>query len=492
MTGNPFSRQNAGPLPGRLKELDRPMHEALADLIHGCSPDPSTRTAATTAFVLSLWQLGGLKLTRQIPSMLLIRPEMDGPDPIDDFVMTVIHDEAKNEPRVQSEGPFMHAPIDLAPRAMQSAVLIRRNLGKKIPPDDHNKRLEADTAEKKFRAAQRTGHGYGRSRCYGKAWHPDFGLLTDADHPLILRLNNEDDRSEFCRDLLEEPEKIVFPQGIGANLFPTAKAVVLSGSLTANLWTGKHARMFLASGMPFFVVPHVAGAPLHEKGLNLLQCFAMIWQSAPLLPVETALRLPGADWVRRYHLALRKRLALLPLAAEFPALQAIHQLDEICRRIVGVAWGPHSTEGEALALYQDLFHHTLRGLVIGMASHTWFGMGLMPGAEWVALRKKAARLLDRLRHEGPVTKTDLLKNFHLCKQERDVLLEQLAGQGLLRVDVDGRTVAATTYREFVVGLYASEEFPAVESLGGRVPDKDTGSDGEIPKRGVVRGNDGDR
>jgi len=100
------------------------------------------------------------------------------------------------------------------------------------------------------------------------------------------------------------------------------------------------------------------------------------------------------------------------------------------------------------------------------AENALFGMGLMPGAKWVALRKKAARLLDRLRHEGPVTKTDLLKNFHLCKQERDVLLEQLAGQGLLRVDVDGRTVAATTYREFVEGLYASEEFPAVESREG--------------------------
>jgi len=145
----------------------------------------------------------------------------------------------------------------------------------------------------------------------------------------------------------------------------------------------------------------------------------------------------------------------------FPILQAIHQLEGICKRIVGVARGPHSTEDETVALLSDLYHHTLRGIVIGVASHLWFGVGLMPGEERVEMQKKAARLLYRLRREGPATKTDLLKNFHLFAPERDLLLEELAGQGLLRLD--GPTVAATSYREYVEVLYASEEFPAVES-----------------------------
>ncbi len=195
----------------------------------------------------------------------------------------------------------------------------------------------------------------------------------------------------------------------------------------------------------------------------------MIWQSTPLPRVVPALRLPGSDWVRHYHRKLLEHLAVLPLQPLFPTLQAVHQLEGVCKRIVGVARGPHSTEDEAIALYQDLYHHTFRGIVIGMASQLWFGPGLMPGEKHDDLRKKAERLLRRLRDKGPVTKTDLLKNFHLTKPERDALLEQLAGLGLLRLD--GPTVAATSYREFVEWLYASEEFPAVESQRDRVPDE---------------------
>jgi hypothetical protein len=445
------------------------MHEVLSGFIHGCAPDPATRTAATAAFVLSQWQLSTGPLTSQTPSMLLIRPEGTGPDPIDDFVRTLVHDEKENEPRVQREGPFVNGPINLAPKAMENAMHSRWKLGEHIRPDDLGRKREAEAAEEKFRAAQVTGHGYGRARPYSKAWHPDYGLLTDADDQLILRLNNDEDRSGFCRDLLEAPGKIVLPLGPGANLFPVVKTVSISGALTPDdLWTNNLAGMMLASGRPFFVLPHVADAHLRGTGLRALRCFAKIWQSHQLNRVEAAPQLPCSDWVRRYHLALRERLAVLPLQAMFPILQAIHQLEGICERIVGVARGPHTTEDQAIALLSDLYHHTLRGLVIGVASHLWFGVGLMPGEAHDDMREKAERLLRRLRDKGPATMTDLLKNFHFSKRERDSLLEQLAGLGLLQVD--GSTVAATSYRDFVEGLYASDEFPAVESLRDSVLD----------------------
>jgi hypothetical protein len=461
MTGSPFSPQHVGPLPEKLKELEQPMHEVLAGFVHGCSPDPATRTAATAALVLGLWQLGGKALTPQIPSMLLLRPEGTGPDPIDEFVRTLVDDERNNEPRVQKEGLFMHRPIEVAPRAMANAMFIRRSLGQNIRPGDLGRRLEAQAAEEKFRAARVTAHGHGRSRRYHNAWHPDYGLLTDADDQLILRLNHDEDRSAFCHDFLNEPGKIVYPQGLGANLFPARKTVTVSGALTADLWSGPLAEKIFCSGMPFFVLPHFADTPLREKGLNALACFAMIWKSTPLPRVVPSLRLPGSDWVRHYHRKLLEHLAVLPLQSLFPVLQAVHQLEGVCKRIVGAARGPSCTDNEAIALYRDLYHHTFRGIVISMASQLWFGLGLMPGEEHDDLRKKAERLLRRLRDKGPVTKTDLLKNFHLTKLERDALLEQLAGQGLIRVD--GGSVAATSYREFVEGLYAREEFPAVES-----------------------------
>jgi hypothetical protein len=459
MKENPFSPKQAGPLPAQLTELAQPMHEIIADFIHGCDPDPATRTAATAALVLSLWQLGGRALTHYPPSMLLIR-EGGEADPIDEFIRTLVHDERANEPRVQRDGPFMNAPIERAPQAMKNAVILRRKLGERIPPDDFNRQFEADAAEKKFRAAQLTGHGYGRTRSYGKAWHPEYGLLTDEDGELTLRLNDDEDRSTFCHDFLNEPGKIVFPQGVGANLFPARKTVTVSGALTSDLWTGHLAEKIFSSGMPFFVLPHFADALLREKGLNALGCFAMIWQSTPLPRVIPALRLPRSDWVRHYHQKLLEHLAVLPLQTLFPVLQAVHELEGVCKRIVGAARGPSCTDNEAIALYRDLYHHTLRGIVIGMASQLWFGLRLMPGEEHDDLRKEAERLLRRLRDKGPVTKTALLKNFHLFAPERDLLLEELAGQGLIRVD--GDSVVAGSFREFVAGLYGSEEFPAVE------------------------------
>src|SRR5690606_30163245 len=124
-------------------------------------------------------------LTHYPPSMLLIREEGE-PDPIDEFITTLVRDETANAPRVQDSGPFMNAPIERAPQSMKNAVILRRKLGERIATHDYDRQFEADAAEKKFRAAQRTGHGHGRTRSYGKAWHPEYGLLTDEDGELIL------------------------------------------------------------------------------------------------------------------------------------------------------------------------------------------------------------------------------------------------------------------------------------------------------------------
>ena len=66
-----------------------------------------------------------------------------------------------------------------------------------------------------------------------------------------------------------------------------------------------------------------------------------------------------------------------------------------------------------------------------------------PGSE--NPRRSALKLLKRLRATGPVTMTDLLKNFlHLKKRGRDALLERLGEDGLVRIE--GRTVVATSYQ----------------------------------------------
>ena len=98
-------------------------------------------------------------------------------------------------------------------------------------------------------------------------------------------------------------------------------------------------------------------------------------------------------------------------------------------------------------------------MVLSVAGLAWYGLGLHLGPECELLREKAVKILKRLRSKGPMTTSELLKNFHLKKQERDLLLQRLAGENLLQVE--GGEVSATTYRQFVEGLYRREEFPPV-------------------------------
>ena len=53
-----------------------------------------------------------------------------------------------------------------------------------------------------------------------------------------------------------------------------------------------------------------------------------------------------------------------------------------------------------------------------------------------------------------------MKNLHLKAGQRDMLLQQLANEDLVRIE--GKCVVGTTYPEFVDALYQRPEFPQVE------------------------------
>ena len=185
----------------------------------------------------------------------------------------------------------------------------------------------------------------------------------------------------------------------------------------------------------------------------------MIWKNTDIPAVSPSPRLPGSVWVEAYQTALRRRLARLPGPYEFAVLQAVHQLDGVCDRIVNFAAGSEAGLDERVALCQDLYQHALRGMVLGIVGLSWHGPGLHLGPEGEPLRTRALKLLKYLRAKGPTSKSAILQNCHLKKHQRDVLLEHLAAEDLVRVD--GATVSATTFAEFVRALYLREEFPQV-------------------------------
>jgi len=462
MTGskiNPFQNPGSWQVPEQLLALNKPTPELLADFIHGCSPDPATRTVATTALVLSLWQLQGRAFTPEVPSMLLLHAGESTDDPIDQFIRGLVYNAEENKPRVQTQGAFMGVPIDRAPTAMENAFLKRQTLGRDLPTDGSDRYYEAKGAEERFHAARVTAHGHGSSRPYTTAWHPEFGLLTDEDDQLILRLNGEPDRAAFCSDVVNDTGKLAFAKGVGPNLCMVKKSVSLSGSLTPGNWKGQTVGMSIALGWPLFALPHSADAPLTTGNETALQSLAMIWKNANILPVSASQRLPVSYWVEAYQTALRRRLAMLPATYEYAVLQAVHQLDGVCDRIVNFAGGSEAGLEERVALCQDLYQHALRGMVLGIVGLSWHGYGLYLGMEGEPLRAEAVKLLEYLRGRGPTSKSAILQNCHLKKHQRDVLLEHLAAEDLVRVD--GATVTATTFSEFVRALYKREEFPQV-------------------------------
>ncbi|MEK6254192.1 MAG: hypothetical protein N2B05_05815, partial [Gemmatimonadales bacterium] len=349
---------------------------------------------------MSLWQLKGHALTPHIPSLLLINAGEATDDPIDGFTSGLVYSEEENRPRVQTDGPFTCAPVDLAPKAMRNALAERRSLG--ADPGDAPSTLQrARELEERFHAAQVTGYGHGRCRPYSEAWHPDYGWLTDPDDQVILRLNGAPDRAAFREDVLDDPRRLVFPDGIGNGLSTVPKMVSLSGSLTPDLCDGKLASNIVALGLPFFLLPHVTEEPLAADGLAAIESLAKVWGHNPVLPVVPSLQLPISTSIQAHEAALRRRLANLPATYAFAVLQAVHQLDGVCDRIVRFAGDDKAGMEALVTLCQDVYEHTLRGIVISVASLSYFERGLYLGPGCEHLRAKAIKLLGYLRKNGP-------------------------------------------------------------------------------------------
>ena len=436
------------PIPDKLRKLNRPRAEILTDFAGNCSSDPDTRTVAITSLVLSLWQLKGLALTPHVPWLLLINAGSATHDPIDGFTRRLVFDEEENKPRVQTDGPFMGAPVDLAPKAMRNAQAELRSIGVGSAGNPV-KSLRARELEERFRAAQVTGFGLGRCRPYSEAWHEEYGLLTGVDDQTILRLNQAADLAEFRNDVIEEPFKLAFPTGVGSSLVLVPKSISLSGSLPGEHCCGTFVGKMIALGLPLILLPHTNAEELGGDSLVGVEMLAKIWQHERCLPVLPALRLPRS--ALGYERVLRSYLSRLPATYEFAILQLVHQLESICERIACFARDDKTGIDQIAAICDHLFHHTLRGISISVASLAFFGRG-------IDLDDPEIKLLRHLRKRGATKCSALLGLLHLKARQRDTILKRLGEVGLVQV-AEG-IARATTLEEFTIGLFERHELPS--------------------------------
>ena len=306
----------------------------------------------------------------------------------------------------------------------------------------------------RFYAAQKTCFGYGRTRAYGGAWDDDFGLITDSDCQVILRLDGDDDRSAFRRDVVGNPLKLQAALGYGPQLTVVSKRLCVSGALKPSEWDSDFAAHALGLGLPMVFLP----VPVSKPHVDLLHpAFEMMTSRLPGFRAdvleEPANLVPG-PWFARYGECLRTKLRSLPGDFDFLMQRMARQLFPVSERLAtwaGRYQGASRDECEVISL--DLCAHALRGLVISVAGLEWHGFGL----EGPVPREKAVHVLNRIRTSGPMSFSDIAHKSHIQKETRDALMELFAAKCLVKIQ--GKMVTATTYSEFVDALYARDEFP---------------------------------
>jgi hypothetical protein len=319
--------------------------------------------------------------------------------------------------------------------------------------DPHFGRLRQEL-EGRFFAAQRRCFGTGASRTYAEAWHECFGLITDPNDRLILRLETEKDRQAFHQDVLAKNQKLLGAGGFGTGLKSVPKHIAVSGAVTPEQWDAGLAQALTNLPFPFVLLPHSTEASLRLPEEPLLRVLTSDLQRAFRGPQEEPVNFVPHPWFEHYAAHLRQRLRHLPGDYEHALQRMARQLFPACLNLVGFVGrvtGESLEEREALAL--DLCGHALRGLVVSVAALAWHVLGFDPGCE----RAKALKTLAYMRTRGSMTLSNLLSKARLTKAERNILVERFAAENLVRVN--GKFITATTYKEFVSSLYARKEFP---------------------------------
>ena len=109
----------------KLEQMNSPMHQVLADFIHGGDEELPARTAAVFTLFLSLWQNSGSSITRRTPSLVIINSaEEDDTSPLDSFAASLVNSKDFKQPQINQTGMFAHGTPKLAPTFMANAIRI--------------------------------------------------------------------------------------------------------------------------------------------------------------------------------------------------------------------------------------------------------------------------------------------------------------------------------------------------------------------------------
>lgn len=423
----------------------------LSELAHGCSDNPTDRSVAKAMFVISCCQLAGKGLTRRTPSVIGVNAHGLEDDPMDDFVSRLVTDRHCRPPQIYDTGAFAQRKPVEAPQSMEYAVRQRQE----IEGTNLYKAEQYRTLETLYFDAQKSGFGCGRCRPYASAWHDKFGLLSERNCRVILRLRDHEDGVAFRKDVVAGSRRLLTPAGIGGDLKWQTKQFSVSGIIEEDQWDADFARRMVNLPLPMLVLPHATTSALKLPDTSVItDSLERAFQDT----IEEPDNFPLFPWFSYYAAELRKRLRYLPGDYEHTIQRLARQLFPACLRLVAYAakispQKPTSQqEIESLAL--DLSAHTLRCLTVSAAGLAWHGFGFNAGCQ----HKEVARVLHYMRQKPPMTAAELRRSAHIKnKKLRDALIDRFLEENL--VWMDGEKIRPTTFLEFVEALHVRKEFP---------------------------------
>ena len=437
-------------LPSKLIDLGESKLKALADFTTQSSKVPDTQTVAITSLVMSFWQSANRNTVPRFPSLLLVRNNTNNDDPVDSSIKSITMDWEYWKPAVQKQGHYIAGSIKGAPSRMKTCIQDHE----KIDPQSEFDQQRLAQLEQHFHAAQRTGFGHGRFRPYSQAWHREFGFLSGTDDSVILRLESSNDIKLLHDHLRSEEPLLENGTGIGKGLRSKSKAIALSGSLREKDWDKISASRMTNLGRPLIALPHSTEAPLTVPNKQALSYLCTLWNRAKPSPVAAPTVLPGSEFCQSYLSHLRQLLFHLPASYDFAIQRMVRELFSVCLEVTKLAASEEEFElNEPNALMWDLYHHTFRGILIGLESLKWHRLGARPDKDLDLLNK----VLTLVRKNKTISLRDIQRKARLkSAAQRDQLIAKLNSEGLIQIE--GKKVNATSFSDFTRTLYTDPRF----------------------------------
>ena len=427
-------------------DISNPLR-TLIEFEQGCSPDPHTRCLAMATLVIMLWQDAGRAMSQEPPWLLFVNTG-SGADPL--YELARSHTGLGLLEPDESRGNHFAGNPASAITTLRSLALDRHDMERQNPLGIG--KFMRDTAQLR-RMAMAALCGFGRAGRYELMYREPLGWLGDSTDDGILLLDTSRGLELFRIDVLDNPERLLKPTGLGAQLKMVPKVLGVTGSLLPAQWDDAIVAAIVSKGMPALFMPHAATEPLHVKdrlALELISCqFASEWPVKTNQQVFPRNNLPKSPWLASCEQRLRRRLHHFPGNYEFFILRTLRELSGVCANIAAfVAARGMNPPNEQQCLYTDLYLASVWAIVKGVESLAWHGWGFDAGCP----REEVVELLDFMRGEdGQVSRRDLQRKVQCMNAaKRDEVLECLEAEGLVRTE--GKMVEAVGLAEFVRSL----------------------------------------